>query len=77
MALAVGHQASGTSARYIVMATVCARVLALPPRLAGMTPCSMTQNRSSVTPISRTRMIAGHPPGQVAEQGQPDEGDAR
>jgi hypothetical protein len=26
----------------------------LPPRLAGMTPCRITQNRSAVTPHSRT-----------------------
>ncbi len=36
------------------MPTVCSRVLSLPPRLAGITPCRMTKNRSSVTPISRT-----------------------
>jgi hypothetical protein len=31
-------------------------VLSLPPRLAGITPCRMTQKRSNVTPISRTMM---------------------
>ena len=36
------------------MPTACSIVLTLPPRLAGMTPCRITKNRSSVTPISRT-----------------------
>src|SRR6478672_10642323 len=31
-------------------------VLSLPPRPAGMTPCRMTTKRSTVMPISRTRM---------------------
>ena len=35
------------------MASVCSAVLILPPRLAGMTPCRITQNRSAVTPHSR------------------------
>ena len=35
------------------MATICTSVLALPPRLAGITPCRSTDKRSSVTPISR------------------------
>jgi hypothetical protein len=30
--------------------------LALPPRLAAITPCRMTQKRSRVTPTSRTRI---------------------
>src|SRR6059036_1778695 len=38
------------------MATFCNAVLALPPRLAGITPCRMTKNRSPVTPTSRTRI---------------------
>ena len=31
-------------------------VFSLPPRLAGITPCLSTQNRSAVTPSSRTTM---------------------
>src|SRR5215207_2903868 len=38
------------------MATDCTKVLYLPPRLAGITPCRITQNRSSVIPPSRTRI---------------------
>ena len=52
---------------------ICSTVLILPPRLAAMTPCLITQNRSSVTPTSRTRMIDGHPPWQVAEHRQGDQ----
>src|SRR5918993_3155522 len=44
------------------MATDCTKVLYFPPRLAGITPCRITQNRSSVTPTSRTRitMVTHH-----------------
>ena len=35
---------------------ICSAVLILPPRLAGMTPCRITQNRSAVTPHSRARI---------------------
>src|SRR5215469_15297688 len=38
------------------MATIWSTVLILPPLLAGMTPCLITQKRSSVTPTSRTMM---------------------
>ena len=77
MALAVAHQSTGTSTRYIVIATVCASVLALPPRLAGMTPCSITQKRSTVTPTSRARMIPVTHHDRSPSSGQPDQGHAR
>ena len=35
------------------MASACTNVLALPPRLAGITPWRSTHSRSMVTPISR------------------------
>src|SRR3954447_819290 len=38
------------------MASACSTVLALPPRLAAITPCRITQKRSRVTPISRNRI---------------------
>src|SRR5690606_25498408 len=50
--------ASGNGSRYTPMATIWAMVLALPPRLAGMTPYRMTQNRSRVTPISLAAMVS-------------------
>ena len=45
---------SGRMSRPI--ASACSSVLTLPPRLAGITPCRITKNRSRVMPISRTRM---------------------
>ena len=33
--------------RYKVIARICSAVLSLPPRLAAITPCRITQNRSS------------------------------
>ena len=47
---------------YQVIATICSTVLTLPPRLAGITPYRITQNRSAVTPISRTMitMVTHH-----------------
>ena len=56
------------------IATACTRVLSLPPRLAGMTPRRSTANRNTVTADSRTRISDRHPPRQVAEDRQPDQG---
>ena len=52
------------------MATACSRVFTLPPRLAAITPCRITQKRSSVTPTSRTRIttVTGVPAQAVAGQ---------
>jgi hypothetical protein len=50
----VTHPSVGSTSRPI--ATLCSRVLTLPPRLAGSTPCRITTSRSTVMPISRTRM---------------------
>ncbi len=41
---------------YRLIAMTCSSVFALPPRLAAMTPCLITQNRSPVTATSRTTM---------------------
>ncbi len=41
---------------YMPTATPWVSVLTLPPRLAGITPCRITQKRSSVMPSSRARM---------------------
>src|SRR5262249_27247302 len=42
--------------RYQTIARVCRAVLILPPRLAAITPCRITQKRSAVTPHSRVRI---------------------
>src|SRR5262249_40623768 len=49
-------QPSCTGKMYSPIATICSTVLILPPLLAGMTPCRITQKRSAVTPTSRTRI---------------------
>ena len=36
----------------------CTNVFALPPRLAGITPCRITKNRKPVMPSSRTSTTA-------------------
>src|SRR5712664_1520155 len=41
---------------YSPIASICSTVLILPPLLAAMTPCRITQKRSAVTPTSRTRI---------------------
>lgn len=41
---------------YIPAAVPCASVFSLPPLLAGITACRMTQNRISVMPSSRARI---------------------
>src|ERR1700742_1079380 len=46
----------GTGHRYQAIAAICRTVLSLPPRLAGMMPYRITQNRRAVTPHSRTRI---------------------
>src|SRR5580704_14367069 len=47
---------NGPGRMYSAIAITCSRVFALPPRLAAMTPCDMTQNRRAVTPTSRNRI---------------------
>ena len=47
---------SGSGRMYRPMAMICTNVLALPPGLAAITPYRITAKRSSVMPISRTRM---------------------
>ena len=51
------YNADGSGRMYRPIAMICTNVLALPPGLAAMTPYLITANRSSVTPISRIRMI--------------------
>src|SRR6266536_3910740 len=48
--------AAGNGHRYQEIAAICSAVLTFPPRLAGITPRRITQNRSTVMPISRTRI---------------------
>src|SRR6478672_2861120 len=48
--------AGGPGSTYRAIATTCSSVFSLPPRLAAITPRRMTQNRSSVTEISRARI---------------------
>ena len=70
-ATACSQPPSGST--YSPIATACSSVLTLPPRLAGMTPCRITQNRSSVTPDLAGQHHHGDPPRQVAEHRQPDQ----
>src|SRR5688572_3155496 len=63
--------AGGNGHMYQAMAAIWRTVLALPPRLAAITPYRMTQNRSSVTPSSRTRMT------MVTHQGRASYHDSR
>ena len=56
LALVVASSLHGTGHRYQAIAAICSTVLSLPPRLAGMMPYRITQNRSAVTPHSRTRI---------------------
>ena len=58
------------------MPSIWKAVLALPPRLAGMTPCLSTMKRMIVTPTSRMmmRIVTHHQ--QLAEDGQTDQRDA-
>jgi hypothetical protein len=49
---------AGAGHRYQAIATICNTVLSLPPRLAGMIPYRITENRSAVTPHSRSRISA-------------------
>src|SRR5215472_6753685 len=46
----------GPGSKYSEIATTWSNVLTLPPRLAGITPRRMTQNRNTVTAISLTRI---------------------
>src|SRR5712692_2896107 len=48
--------AAGSGRMYRPIATIWSTVLTFPPRLAAITPRRITQNRSTVTPISRARM---------------------